>query len=148
MLIIKSILKPLWANKACPQATPFCKLAAMVFCQEEKADLEQEGETKPTHGEETRGQSWQPSGGWFQLLLSPCRILGPFFGLFFHFSAESVTCVGVHPINPALWCELMCLTFLSLPANGVPTDCMEWLWKYTYNPSPGTRTQAEPGRKR
>lgn len=102
MLIIKSIFKSTVNKQSLSAGHSFLQTSSYVFCQAAKTHLQQEGETKPAHGEETRGQFWQPSGGWFQMLLSPSHVLGPFLGLLllFHFSAESVTCTGVHPVNP------------------------------------------------
>lgn len=91
-------------------------------------------------------QSRQHSGCWSQLLLSPGCILAssspPQNG-----SAYLLPVNDIHwytPNKSLLWCELVYLTFLSLPSKKVPTDCTYGI--ESIHPIQGQ--ESDPGRAR
>lgn len=123
MLITKSIFKNTVSKQSMSAGRSFLQTGSYVLLASGESQPTARSRDKASTGGGNTGTVLAAFRGWLQLLLSPGLILGPFLGLLFHFPAESVTCTGVHPINPPLWCELISLTFLSLPTKGVPTDC-------------------------
>lgn len=118
MFITQSAFKSTVSKRSMSAGHSFLQIGSYAFCQAVKADLQQERETEPAHGERhcVGPGSIQAAGSSCSWV--PATSSAPSCDFIFRFLSESMPHTGILPINSPLWREGVNLRFYHFQPTG------------------------------